>query len=196
MFKLLKALPTTLQIVCWINIVPILLIAIGMLLTLIYGSSEGIATNILSMTLQALVVWGVVLKIGWLRVLILVLSWFAAIIYGFAIIVSIMTLSFPNLVGLIPIAIYIVNIWGFTTKEAKKYYGIYKKKAGAKEVIVEGMEVSEVEGILAGNYNLESKDLIFRADDGEIYMHTYSDKRDSSRLFQFESKNGKITKIY
>jgi len=98
--------------------------------------------------------------------------------------------------GLIPIAVQCVVIWGFSTQEAKEYYEIDKDNKKTKDVISEGMDVTEVEKLLEGNYDLESKDLIFRADDGEIFMHSFCDKKDTSRVFSFESKNGKITKIY
>jgi hypothetical protein len=128
MLNQINRLPVSLKVVVWLNLILAgftLIQAIAALQTA--GSNELIAA-FLNSAVSVLVAIGILQKSRIIRIIVLVLSWLSVILLGLSFIAALVTAGIKAVIISIPILITAITIWGLSTKEARLYFGKAKNE--------------------------------------------------------------------
>ncbi len=126
MIKRINALPTSLKVVVWVNLVIGVIGAVQTVASMQVLPLNQTVVNGLNFVCCVLVVLGILQKSRFIRILTLILSWLAVVLLGVSAIIAFFVIGLQVLAVLIPVLVSGATIWGLTTKEANIYFGLDK----------------------------------------------------------------------
>jgi len=124
MFSKINALPGSVRVVVWLNLIGAVLSLIAGIAIMQSGPASEVIKNIVSALISFLVVLGILQRSKTVRMLVLVLAWIAVVLFGFALVVALFAAGLAAVVIVIPLVVSVVTVWGLRTEEAKSYFRI------------------------------------------------------------------------
>jgi len=122
MFSRLAALPNSLKVVVWLNIVITILTLVSSVASLVIGQMAFASVYGFSTIITALTAIGILQASRFIRVFVLVVGWINVGMSAVQVMVAISQLEFRQLLPLITLTVNAVVLWGLMTKESKAYF--------------------------------------------------------------------------
>jgi len=122
MFSRLAALPNSLKVVVWLNIVITILTLVSSVASLVMGQMAFASVYGFSTIITALTAIGILQASRFIRVFVLVVGWINVGMSAVQVMVAISQLEFRQLLPLITLTVNAVVLWGLMTKESKAYF--------------------------------------------------------------------------
>lgn len=124
MISKFSALPGSVRVVVWLNVIGAILSLIAGIAIMQSGRTSEVLKNLISAFASFLVVMGILQRSKLIRMLVLVLAWIAVVLFGFALVFAFFTVGLAAIVITIPLSFSVVTVWGLRTEEAKSYFRI------------------------------------------------------------------------